>query len=130
MSPIYKAGFKDLDFLIPSGGAINKIPKITIFVDKIDDVIEMAKYLQSRFFKRIQNESYSENIIHTFPANLTTTSRFKFLANYQTDNTLFWICMEYANMSIKLSDIWRAVQFRISDYITLSELLQQLRRGG
>lgn len=53
VSPIRKAGFKDLDFLIQSGGAVGKIPKKMIFVDKIDDVIEMAKHLRSRLPERI-----------------------------------------------------------------------------
>lgn len=45
MNPIYKNGFKDLDFLITDGDVINKIPKIKIFIDKIDNTIYMAKYL-------------------------------------------------------------------------------------
>lgn len=42
MSPIRKADVKDLDFFISSGGAIGKIPKTIIFMDKIDNIIEMA----------------------------------------------------------------------------------------
>lgn len=37
VSRIYKTGFKDFDFLIPSRGAVGEIPKTMIFVDKIDD---------------------------------------------------------------------------------------------
>lgn len=37
--PICKGGFNDLDFFIPDGGAIGKIPKTIIFVDKIDNAI-------------------------------------------------------------------------------------------
>lgn len=39
ISPIHKTEFKDLDFLIPSGDIIGKIPKTIIFMDKIDDAI-------------------------------------------------------------------------------------------
>ena len=36
---IRKNRFKDLDFFIPDGSAIDKIPKTMIFVDKIDNAI-------------------------------------------------------------------------------------------
>ena len=39
VSLIRKIGFKDLDFLLPSGGTIDEIPKTMIFVDKINNVI-------------------------------------------------------------------------------------------
>ena len=39
VSPIRKTGFQDLDFLLPSWGAIGKILKTIIFMDKIDDTI-------------------------------------------------------------------------------------------
>ncbi len=45
MSSIYKPGYEDLAFLVPSGGAIGKILKTMIFVDLIDNAIKMAKYL-------------------------------------------------------------------------------------
>ena len=45
VSLIRQAGFKDLDFFISSEGAVGKIPKTRIFIDKIDNTVEMAKYL-------------------------------------------------------------------------------------
>lgn len=129
VSPIRQAGFKDLDFLIPSGGAVGEIPKTMIFVDKIDDAVEMAKYLRSRLPKRIRNEGDLEDIIRTFSANLTTTSRSRFLANLQSGDTRICIYTECAGMGINLPDICRAVQFKIFDYIMLPELLQRLGRG-
>lgn len=82
VSLIRKRGFKDLDFLIPSRSAIGEIPKTMIFEDKIDNAVEIAKYLQSRLFEWIQNKKDLKNIICTFSANLTTTSRSRFLANF------------------------------------------------
>ncbi len=66
MSPIRKGGLKDLDFLIPSGGAVGDISKTMIFVDKINNAIQMGKYLRLRFLKRIWNKEDPEHIIHTF----------------------------------------------------------------
>lgn len=45
MSSIYKSAFKDLDFLILDSGIISKIPKIIIFVNKIDNAIWIVKYI-------------------------------------------------------------------------------------
>ena len=39
VSPIRKNRFKNLDFLIPDGGAIDETPKTMIFMNKIDDTI-------------------------------------------------------------------------------------------
>lgn len=42
---IKKAGFKDLVFVIPSVGAIFNIFKTMIFIDFINEIIKMVKYL-------------------------------------------------------------------------------------
>lgn len=81
VSLICKANFKNLDSLILNRDAIGKIFKIMIFVDKINNTIMMAKYLQSKLFEQIQNEKDPENVICIFSANLTITSRSKFLAS-------------------------------------------------
>ena len=78
MSLICKFGFKDLNFFIPNRGTVCKVPKIMIFMDKIDNAILMAKYLHSRLFERIQKEKRLNHIIRIFKANLTTTSRISF----------------------------------------------------
>ena len=130
VSLIYKTGFKDLDFLIPSGGVVGKIQKIMIFVDKIDAVIQMTKHLYSRLLKRIRREKRPNHIIHIFIANLTTTSRTQFLADLYLGKTRISICIEYASMGINLPDIHRAISFKISDCIMLLELLQRLGSGG
>ncbi len=87
VSPIYKTRFEDLDFLIPSEGAIGKIPKIIIFVKKIDDAIQMAKQLQSRFSGHIRREKHPNHIIRIYTTNLTTTLRTKFLTHLCLDET-------------------------------------------
>lgn len=46
VSLIRKVGFKNLDFLIANGNTIGKIPKTIIVIDKIDEAVEMAKYLR------------------------------------------------------------------------------------
>lgn len=52
-----------------------------IFVDKIDDVVEMAKHLRSRLSKRIRREGRPDHIICIFTANLITISTTQFLAD-------------------------------------------------
>ena len=109
VSLIRQAGFKAFEFFIPSGRAVGKIPKTIIFVDKIDNAVEMAKYLQLKFPKQIWNKKDLEDIIYTFLTNFTITSRSRFLANLQSDNTQIWIYTECAGININLPDIYRAV---------------------
>ncbi len=131
MSPIRKPGYEDLAFLVPSRGAIGEIPKIMIFVDLIDNAIKMAKYLRSRLLESIRNDGKKADvIIRTFSANLLTTSRTKFLVDLRSGDTRIWICTNCAGMGINFPDIRHIVQFMISDYIMLLELLQRLERGG
>lgn len=53
MSPICKSGFKNLDFLIPSGGAIGKIPKTIIFMNKMDNTVAMANIYAQGFLSAL-----------------------------------------------------------------------------
>ncbi len=101
-----------------------------IFVDKIDNAIQIAKYLQSRLLKRIWNERDLEYIISTFLANLTTTSRFKFLVSLLLSNTRIRIYIGCADIGINLFDICRYIQFEISNYITLPKLPLRLGYKG
>ncbi len=122
VSPIRKVGFKDLDLLIPSRGAVGKILKTMIFVDKIDNTIEMAKHLQSRLPEQIQNKEDPKGIICTFSVNLITTLRSKFWVNLRLSTTQIWTYTECASMGINLPDIRGIIQFGISNYIMLPEL--------
>ncbi len=100
-------------------------------VELIDYAIKIAKYLQSRLLELIRNDGKkAEVIIRTFSANFSTISRTKFLADLRSGDTQIWICTECAGIGINLFDIRRAVQFKISDYIMLPELVQRLGRGG
>lgn len=78
---------------------------------------------------RIHREKRPDHIIRIFMTNLTTTSRTQFLADLCLSKTQFCIYTECVDMDINLPDICRAIQFKISDYIMSSELLQQLGFG-
>lgn len=105
VSLLRKIRFKDLDFLISSGGTVGKIPKIIIFMDKINNTIQMAKYLRSRFSEHIWRKKHPNQIIYIFTAKLTTTSRIKFLADLCLGETQIRICVKCANMGINLLNI-------------------------
>lgn len=49
VSLIRKSEFKDLDFFLLCGVAIGKILMIIIFMDKINNTIQMVKYLRLNF---------------------------------------------------------------------------------
>lgn len=129
LSPIRKPGFENFAFLIPSEGTIGEISKIIIFVDLIDNAINIAKYLRSRLSERIWKDRKIEDIICTFSASFSIISRTRFLVDLQLGDTWIWICTEYAGMGINLHDIQRAIHFKISGYIMLPKLLQQLGWG-
>lgn len=130
VSPIFKTGLKDLDFLIPIGITVDKISKTMILVDNINDTIQIAKHLCSRLPKRIQKEERPNHIIYIFTANLTTPSRTKFLADLRSDETRIWICTKCKDMGINFLDIHHTIQYKISDYIILLKFFQRLGRGG
>lgn len=109
ISSIRKTRFKDLDFHIPSRGAIGKIPKTIIFIDKIDNTIQMVKPLQSRLYKCIRRKRHPNHIIRTFTVNLIITSKTKFLADLCSSETRIQIGTECIDMDINLLDICRAI---------------------
>lgn len=51
ISPVQKKGFEDLVFLIPDDGPVAEIPKTMVFVNKIDDIVELENYLRSKLPK-------------------------------------------------------------------------------
>lgn len=53
VSPICKSRFKDLNFFIPSKSVVDKIPKIMIFVNEINNNLKIAKYLCPRLLEHI-----------------------------------------------------------------------------
>lgn len=97
-----------------------------IFVDKIDDAVQMEKHLRIKLPKRIRREKRLDHIIHIFTTNLTTISKTQFLANLYLSETQIWIYTEYVGMGTNFPNICRAIQFKISDYIMLLVLLHWL----
>ena len=82
-------------------------------MDKIDNAIQITKYLRLRLFKRIKREKYLNYIIYTFIANFIIISKTKFLANLILSKTQIEICIEYKDMGIILCNIYYIIQFII-----------------
>lgn len=81
MCPIWKSSFQGLAFLIPRNSSIREIPKTMIFVDKIEDIIELEKYLQSKLSNCIYNRTQSFMVIRTITSNLNATIKTKIMEN-------------------------------------------------
>lgn len=109
VSPIRKSGFQDLAFLIPTLGSIADIPKTMIFVHKIDDAMELRKYLRSRLPERIQNGNKASKVIRSFTSNLSASTRTKCMRDFRAGNTHICICTECAGMGINIPNVMRAV---------------------
>ena len=127
--PIQKSGFRDLAFLVPKDGPISGIPKMIVFVDKIKDAIELEKYLRSRLPDCVRNGGRASVIIQSITSNLDANTRTRIMEDLWHENARICICMECAGMGINIPDIMHVVQFKISDFIALPELLQRLSRG-
>lgn len=71
--------FWDLAFFVLRHGLINKILKTMVFVDKIEDAIELNEYLQLRLWDYVRNENYAFVIIQSLTSNLDTNIRIKIM---------------------------------------------------
>ena len=127
---IQKLGFWDIAFLIPKNGPISEIPKTMVFVNKIEDAIELEKYLWSRLPDFIYNGKQIFVIILFFTFNLDANTRTKIMKNLRHKNAQICICIECAGIGINISDIICIIQFKIPDFVALPKLFQRLDRGG
>ena len=97
--------FKELDILLPSDEAavvasIQDIPKIIIFVDKIDDGIQVAKHLQSLFPRHMSHRK--KDIICPFYSNLLASTRKDYIDDFKNRNSCILVCMEAARMGVNI----------------------------
>lgn len=83
VSPIYKVGFKDLNFFMPSRGIIGKILKILIFIYKIDNTIEMTKYYNYGFLSGLKTKGIQKILYVHFWQTLLL---YQGLSFWQTSN--------------------------------------------
>lgn len=120
---IRKSDFQNLVFFISRKSLIREISKIIIFVDKIEDVIALKKYLQSRLLDCVQNRTQAYMVIRIFISNLDAIIRIKIMENLQPGNIQIYIYTKYTSMSINILDIIQVIQFKISDFISLPKLL-------
>ena len=130
---IKKKRFQELDILLPSGevvavASVQDIPKTMIFVDKIDEGILIAEYLQLLL---PQHMSHQENeIIRPFSSNLQASTREYFMDEFRNGNTRMLVCTDAAGMGVNIPDVARAIQWKISDHLVLAALLQRIGRAG
>ncbi len=99
-----------------------------IFVNKIEEAIEMERYLQFKLPDCVCNGNQASAIIQSITSNLDTNTRTRVMEDLRYGNAQICIYTEYAGMCINISDIMRVVQFKIPDFIALPELHQQLGR--
>ncbi len=52
---IQKPGFWDLAFLVPKDDPVSLILKMMVFIDKIEDIIRLERYLQFRLRYCVHN---------------------------------------------------------------------------
>lgn len=99
-------------------------------MNKIEDAIELEKYLHLRLLDCVHNENQASVVIWSFISNLDANTKIRVMENLRYGNAQICICMKCASMGINIPDIIRVVQFEILDFIVLPKLLQRLGWGG
>lgn len=125
---IQRPGFEELNFLIPQIGGAGAIPKTMLFMDSIEEGMDMAMHLRKLLPEHLRNKG--EEIIRVFSSTLRGTTRDDFLRDLELGNTRIWICTDAAGMGINLRDIVRSIQWKIADHLVLASLLQRIGRAG
>lgn len=130
---IKRKGFQELDILLPSGEAaavasVFGIPQTMIFVDKINEGILIAEYLQSLLPQDMSHRA--KEIIRPFYSNLQASTREDFMDDFRLGNTRILVCAEAAGMGVNIQNVARVIQWKIADHLVLAALVQRIGRAG
>lgn len=71
-----------------------------------------------------------DQIICTFSANLSASTKPQIMQDLKDENTQVTVCTECAGLGINLRDIARAFQWKVSKHLALLKLLQRLGEAG
>lgn len=125
---IKKPGYSELDILIPPHISALSIPKTMIFVDKIDEGINMAAYLRSLLDEPTQ--SRQSKLIQSFSSNNEASTRGRIMDDFANGDTRVLVCTDAAGMGVDIRDVACSIQWRIAEHLTLAALLQRVDRAG
>ncbi len=89
-------------------GEISDIPKTIIFVDKIEDEIKIAQYLQLLLPESPRKKG--DQIIRTFLSNREPSRQEFFVEKFENGNTCILICTDAAGMEVNIQDVARTIQ--------------------
>ncbi len=78
----------------------------------------------------MSNKNQAFVVIQSIISNRDANTRIRVMEDFRHGNARISICTECASMGINILDIMRVVQFKISDFIVLPELLQRLSLAG
>lgn len=96
-----KKSFQDLDILISSDKvAVQNIPKIMLFVDKINKGILAMYYLQSMLSNSMRTDK--KQIICPFSLNLLAKTRETFMQDFKLKNTHILVCTNTIGMRVNI----------------------------
>ena len=97
--------FKELDILLLSDEAaavasVQDILKIMIFVDRINNGIQIAKHLQLLLPQYMSHNK--KEIIHPFHFNLQASTRENYMDDFKNKNSRILVCTEAAGMRVNI----------------------------
>lgn len=92
--------------------------------------MRLEKYLLFRLPDYVHNEKQAFIIIQSIISNLNVNIRNKIMENLWYENAQICEYKKCTGIGINIPNIMRIVQFKVSNFITLTKLLQWLGRGS
>lgn len=129
VAEVTKRKYEELSFLVPSSGGVESIPKTMIFIDNVDEAIEVAMYLRTKL-PGGPHVDKAKLVIRSTSSYLEPSTRSKFLEDFRKGNTRILVCAECAVINLDIPDITRIVQWKIPKRLTFAVLIQRLGRAG
>jgi hypothetical protein len=115
--------YSDLDFLILNS-PVAFIPKTMIFVDDKNEAQHIATYMR----KRLSDPVEGATAICVYTAAHSTNSRNEFMSLFLAGDCRIIVCTDAAGMGMNIPNIEIVIQYRLTDFMSLTDLWQRIGR--
>jgi hypothetical protein len=123
------SGFDQLDFMVPKTAFLpHKIPLAMVFIDNINDGMEVVNHLQNCLHPRLRHRA--SKLIRIYNGDLDSLTRKTYLDDFRNGDTRILVGTDAMGMGIDIRRIQTVVQWRISPVLNMSVLYQRIGRAG
>ncbi|RPA79390.1 P-loop containing nucleoside triphosphate hydrolase protein [Ascobolus immersus RN42] len=120
----HPGSFKDLDFILDD--ADTYIPQTMIYCDDRTKAQHIARYMRSKLSKR----GLDPRAVAVYTGYYDDKTRSVTMKRFRTKQCNILICTEAAGMGLNIREIEVVIQYRIPEFMTLSDLMQRIGRAG